>query len=112
MITILNLIRIIYSNIMMKKYNSLLDGDLIEEIESTHTTWWLSDIQICMYCNYMKQVGRNVEHWTKPQMFREVKYHNVLYKWHLFRTHTDHAYLEKKQTLKTYIRRIIGNCLY
>lgn len=112
MITILNIIRIIYSNIITKKYKYLLDGDLIERIESTHTTWWLNDKQICAYCNYMKKVGKNVENWSLPQMFREVKYHNVLYKWHLFRTHTDHAYLEKKQTFKTYFRRIIGNCLY
>lgn len=106
-----NVIRIIYSIILCNKIKSYISEEDYERVVSTHTTWWLTDKQIVAYCRYLKSIGE-CKDWTLPQMFREVKYHNVLYKYHLFRTHTDHAYLEKKQTLKTYVRRIIGNCIW
>ena len=112
MITILNIIRIIYSHIIINKYkNIILDSDIIESIIENHNTSNLNDYEICMWINYLKQIGKCSE-WNEYQMYREILYHKNLYKYHLFTAHTDYADFEEKQTIKTYILRFIGNCIY
>lgn len=108
---LLNLIRIIYSHIVVNSYNIILDSDIIEKIIETHNTSNLTDYEICMWIDYLKRC-QQCENWNKYQMFREVLYHKNLYKHQLFMSHTDYTDFEKTQTIKTYILRFIGNCVY
>lgn len=112
MITLLNIIRIIYSHIIINKYKDIkLDSDIIESIIETHNTSILDDYSICIWIKYLKQIGK-CSNWNQYEMYREILYHKNLYKHNLFTTHTDYADLEENQTFKTYIYRIIGNCIY
>lgn len=112
MITLLNLIRIIYSHLIMNKFdNGVIDSFVIEKIIEDHNTSVLNDYESCMWINYLKKIGKCTK-WTKYQMYREWLYHKNLYKHKLFTSHTDYVDYEEIQTFKTYIRRIIGNCIY
>lgn len=112
MITLLNLIRILYSHFIVGKYKDcILDSEVIEKIIETHNTSNLNNYEICIWIEYLKQIGK-CNKWSKYQMYREILYHKNLYKHKLFITHTVYADLEEKQTIKTYFRRIIGNCIY
>lgn len=112
MITILNLIKIIYSHIICNKYKNInLDSSIVEKIIETHNTSILNNYEIMVWIKYLKQIGK-CSKWTKCQMYREILYHKNLYKHNLFITHTIYADLEEEQTIKTYIKRFIGNCIY
>lgn len=112
MITLLNIIRIIYSHIILHKYKDIkLDSDIIESIIETHNTSNLNNYIAIMWISYLKQIGK-CSKWNKYEMFREWLYHKNLYKHNLFTTHTDYVDFEEKQTIQTYLRRIIGNCIY
>ena len=112
MITILNIIRIIYSHIIVNNYQNLnLDSNIIEKIIENHITSNLNNYEICMWINYLKQIGM-CSKWNKYEMYREWLYHKNLYKHNLFTAHTDYVDYEEEQTAKTYIYRIIGNCIY
>lgn len=112
MITILNLIRIIYSHIIVDRYIHLnLDSNIIENIIETHNTSNLIDYEAIIWIKYLKQIGK-CSKWNEYEMYREWLYHKNLYKHNLFTTHTDYVDYEEQQTAKTYIRRIIGNCIY
>lgn len=112
MITLLNIIRIIYSHIIVNRYSEAkLNSDIIESIIETHNTSKLSNYEIIVWINYLKQIGK-CSKWNKYEMYREALYHKNLYKHNLFTTHTDYVDFEEEQTIKTYIRRIIGNCIY
>ena len=112
MITLLNIIRIIYSHIILHKYKDIkLDSEVVIKVIESHFTANLSNYEICVWIKYLKQIGK-CSKWNLYQMYREVLYHKNLYKHNLFTTHTEYADFEEQQTLKTYIRRIIGNCIY
>ena len=112
MITILNIIRIIYSHIIVNKYaESRLDSNIIEKVIESHNTSNLSDYEIIIWIKYLKQIGK-CSKWNLYEMYREALYHKNLYKHNLFTTRTNYVDYEEKQTIKTYVRRIIGNCIY
>lgn len=112
MITLLNIIRIIYSHIIYNKYKDIeLNSYCINEIIESHNTSNLSNYGIAMWIKYLKQIGK-CSKWNVYQMYREWLYHKNLYKHNLFTTHTDYVDYEENQTFKTYILRIIGNCVY
>lgn len=109
---ILNIIRIIYSHIICNKYKNVkLDSDVIDKIIESHFTSNLTNYEICVWIKYLK-IFDKCNNWNDYQMFREWLYHKNLYKHNLFTTHTDYVDYEKIQTAKTYILRIIGNCIY
>ena len=94
MITLLNIIRIIYSHIIINKQtNYNLSSEIIEKIIESHNTSNLSDSEIYMWIKYLKSIGK-CSGWNEYQMFREWLYHKNLYKYHLFTTHTDYADFE------------------
>ena len=112
MITLLNIIRIIYSHIIINKYKDInLDSNIIEKVIETHNTSDLTINEIMVWNKYLKQIGK-CSKWNEYEMFREWLYHKNLYKHNLFTTHTDYVDYEENQTIKTYISRIIGNCVY
>lgn len=112
MITLLNIIRIIYSHIILHKYKDInLDSEVVSKVIESHFTADLSNYEICVWIKYLKSIGK-CSGWNEYQMYREWLYHKNLYKYHLFTTHTDYADFEEVQTIKTYIKRIIGNCIY
>ena len=112
MITLLNIIRIIYSHIILHKYKDIkLDSEVISKIIESHFTADLSNYEAVIWIRYLKKIGK-CSKWNEYQMFREWLYHTNCYKHNWFVTHTDHVGYEKVQTLKTYIYRIIGNCIY
>ena len=111
MITLLNIIRIIYSHIVISKYRNIkLEGVLIEQIIESHNTSSLMNSQLCMWIKYLKSTG-SCKNWNVYQMYRELLYHKKLYKYNLFRSHTEYADFEEIQTARTYLRRLIGNCI-
>ena len=112
MIIILNLIRIIYSHIIFNKYKNIkLDSDVIDKIIESHFTADLNNCEICIWIKYLKLIGE-CKDWNEYQMYREWLYHVNCYKHGWFKTHTDYVDFEGTQTLKSYIYRIIGNCIY
>ena len=112
MITLLNLIRIIYSHIIVNKYGSCrLDSDVINKIIESHNTSTLNNYEICVWIKYLKQIGK-CSKWNQYEMYREWLYHKNLYKHNLFTTHTDYVDYEEVQTFRTYLLRTIGNCIY
>ena len=112
MITLLNIIRIIYSHIIIYKYRNIgLDNYVINKVIESHNTSNLNSYEAIIWINYLKQIGK-CSKWNKSQMFREWLYHKNLCKHNLFTTHTDYVDYEENQNLKTYILRIIGNCIY
>ena len=110
MITLLNLIRIVYSIYKTKKFDKCLSSQIIEDVVETHNTSSLSIYEMCVWINYLKAIGQ-CENWSKAQMLREMIYHKKLYWLGYEPTRTIYTDFEKKQTLKTYIRRILGNCI-
>lgn len=112
MITILNIIRIIYSHIIVDKYKDVkLDGDLIERIIESHLTSNLNDYEACVWIKYLKGIDK-YSNWNEYQMYREWLYHKNCYNHNWFVNHTNYVDFEKVQTAKTYIYRIVGNCIY
>lgn len=112
MITLLNIIRIIYSHIILHKYKDIkLDSEVVSKVIESHFTADLSNYEAVIWINYLKQIGK-CSKWTKYEMFREWLYHKNLYKHNLFTAHTDYVDYEEIQNWKTYIYRIIGNCIY
>ena len=112
MITLLNLIRIIYSHIILHKYKDIkLDSEVVSKIIESHFTANLSNYEICVWIKYLKSIGK-CSGWNEYQMYREWLYHKNLYKHHLFSTHTDYVDFEEEQTTTTYLKRIVGNCFY
>ena len=109
---ILNIIRIIYSHKIVNKHSKLkLNSSIIDKIIESHNTSNLNNYEIMVWIKYLKQIGK-CSKWNEYEMFREWLYHKNLYKHHLFTTHTDYVDYEETQTLKTYILRFIGNCIY
>ena len=112
MITLLNIIRIIYSHIILHKYKDIkLDSEVVSKVIESHFTANLSNYEICVWIKYLKRIGK-CSKWNEYQMFREWLYHKNLYKHNWFKSHTDYVDYEEIQTFKTYIYRIIGNCIY
>lgn len=112
MITLLNIIRIIYSHIIVNKYiNCEIDEKVINKIIESHKTFDLTDCEAIIWIKYLKQSDKYTN-WNEYQMYREWLYHKNCYKHNWFTSHTDYVDYEKTQTIKTYIYRIIGNCIY
>lgn len=112
MITLLNIIRIIYSHIIVNKHLGVkLNSELIESVIETHNTSNLTAYEGIVWIKYLKSIGK-CSKWNEYEMFREWLYHKNLYKHNLFTTRTNYVDYEEKQTIKTYVRRIIGNCIY
>lgn len=112
MIAILNIIRIIYSHIIVDRFiNIKLNDDIIQNISESHNTSNLNNAEAIMWIKYLKQIGR-CSKWNEYQMYREWLYHKNLYKRGLFTKNTNYVDYEKEQTAITYILRIIGNCIY
>ncbi len=110
MITLLNIIRVIYSLFYINKYDKALDSFVIEKVIEEHKTYNLSIYEMCVWINYLKETGQ-CKNWSKAQMLREMMYHKNLYKYGLFKSRTEYCDFEETQTPKTYIKRIIGNCI-
>lgn len=112
-IVLLNLYELIYSNWIVRHVDKdRVGSEQLERMAEEHITYHFNDEEGAAFCKMIKQEG-----WTDAQEFREWKYHQRGYylTCKLFpEIAARFAYVdfEQKQTFKTYLYRIIGNCFF